>query len=460
MASAFILLPFYIILPKATYGALALCLAFAFFIQILVTYSFDSSLYVHYHEYKNDRAKLSSFISTAFNFMLIISIGIGLVFVLCGELIFRLLFEEEKISFYPYGLMAVIIGIAQAMFKVYTTLLQSRQKPGLYFISNVLVFSAIVGLTIFGLHRFPDSLLGPLGARIIAGLLSILWVLIQIYREFGLHFNLPLLRSTFTYNHYTFIYQLQQWVISYFDRFLMLFAALSLDDVGVYDFAMKCIVVIDVIMTGLQSSFFPVVADKVITHKQRETSLEINRYYNGLIAVVMLLVSGSILIFPFAVDLIDRHDQYGDAIRYFPFIAAFCILKSIRLYFAFPYGALKFTKPLPLIYMVIIGVKIGLMILLIKQIGIYGLVIASLISIALEIIILKNVIKQKFTFTYNVFKIIVAPVVLLIAILVLEFFFGYKYSFQVHASYVVLTGGFLFWLYRKELPLLYSKFIK
>lgn len=460
MASAFILLPFYILLPKAIYGALALCLAFAFFIQILVTYSFDSSLYIHYHEYKNDRIKLSSFISTAFSFMLLISAGVGLCFVLGGELVFRLLFDEEKISFYPYGLMAVVIGIAQGLFKVYNTLLQSRQKPELYFLSNVLIFSAIVALTIFGLHLFPDSLLGPLGARVIAGVIAIAWVLYQIYREFGFHFNFPLLSSTFSYNHYTFIYQVQQWVINYFDRFLMLFAALSLDDVGMYDFVMKCIVVIDVIMTGLQSSFFPLVVDKVITHKQRETTVEINRYYNGLIAVVMVLVSGSILVFPFAVDIIDRHDQYGDAVRYFPFIAAFCILKAIRLYFAFPYGALKYTRPLPIIYTVIIAVKIGLMIVLIQRMGIYGLVIASLVSIALEILILKRVIRGKFTFVYNPFKIMVAPVVLLIAILVLEFFLGDLYALQVHGFYIILVSGFLLWLYRKELPLLFSKFVK
>ena len=73
MASAIILLPFYIEnLSTADYGALSIYLAFSLFIQILTTYSFDTSLYIHFHEFKHDPAKLSSFISSAFVLMLMI----------------------------------------------------------------------------------------------------------------------------------------------------------------------------------------------------------------------------------------------------------------------------------------------------------------------------------------------------------------------------------------------------
>ena len=45
MASAVILLPFYLnYLPIEQYGQLALYLAFSMFVQIVATYSFDSSL--------------------------------------------------------------------------------------------------------------------------------------------------------------------------------------------------------------------------------------------------------------------------------------------------------------------------------------------------------------------------------------------------------------------------------
>ena len=101
MASAIILLPFYItFLPKSVYGALSLYLSFSLFIQILVVYSFDTSLYVHYHDYKKDPSKLSAFISSAFIFMLLLAAAVGLIIIPAGDLIFSLVFKDDKISFY------------------------------------------------------------------------------------------------------------------------------------------------------------------------------------------------------------------------------------------------------------------------------------------------------------------------------------------------------------------------
>jgi len=462
MASAIILLPFYItFLPKSAYGALSLYLSFSLFIQILVAYSFDTSLYVHYHDYKKDPPKLSAFISSAFIFMLIIAAGIGLIIIPSGELIFGLIFKEDKISFYPFGILAFATGVFQALFKVYTNLLQSREKPLQFLWSNLILFSVIAGLTIAGLYVFPETLIGPVGARAIAGLLGMFWVLYRINREFGFHFDFALLKSTFGFSNYSFVYQIQQWFINYSDRFIMLFAGLSLSSIGVYDFALKCLVVIEVIMNGLNNSFLPKVISTVTAQTIKSTTTEINRYYHGLIAAVMLMVSGAILVLPFVVEILDGKESYRDAIPYFPYIAILYILKSMRIYFAFPYGVLKYMKPLPLIYTFVTLFKIGLMILLVNQFQIYGLVIASLVSLVVELVILKHQLREKFTFKFNVFKIIIAPIFLLIAIMILEPLLSAHYALSVHIFYVVLAVTFLFWIYRREINMtIFTKLLK
>ncbi len=455
MTSAFILLPFYIIfLPESVYGTLSLYLSFSLFIQILVIYSFDTSIYVHYHDYKNDPVKLSAFISSAFVFMLLIAIATGIVVIPLGELVFELIFEDKGISFYPFGILAFVTGVFQALFKVYTNLLQSREKPVQFLWANLIVFSLIAGLTIAGLYIFPETLVGPVGSRAITGFLVMLWVLYRISREFGVHFNFSLLSSTFGFNHYSFIYQVQQWLINYSDRFIMLFAGLSLDSIGVYDFALKCLIVIEVIMNGLNNSFLPKVISTVSIQTVKTTTPEINRYYHGLIAVVMLMVSGAILVLPFVVEILGGNRSYQDAIPYFPYIAVIYILKSMRVYFAFPYGTLKYMKPLPMIYSFVVLLKIGLMILLVKQFQVYGLVIASLISLTIELIILKYQLRKQFTFKFNVFKMLIAPVLLLLTVMTIEPVLSQKYALGVHIFYFVLTVLFLLWIYRRELNIL------
>jgi O-antigen/teichoic acid export membrane protein len=141
MASAVILLPLYIHnLTTEVYGALVMYLVFTMLVQIVVTFSFDTSVYIHYHELKADRKKLSVFISSAFVFMIMMGIAVTLILLTTGSLLFSLVLPERNISFYPYGLASVGSGVFQAIFRVHSTFLQSREKPETFLWSNVVSF--------------------------------------------------------------------------------------------------------------------------------------------------------------------------------------------------------------------------------------------------------------------------------------------------------------------------------
>lgn len=451
MASAVILLPFYIsLLPTDVYGALSLYLAFALFIQVLVTYSFDSSLYIHFHEFKNDRPTLSSFVSSAFIWMIFSGVLVGLVMSVAGELIFRLVFDDQRISFFPYGLLSVGIGVFQSVFRVYTNFAQSREQPGLYLWSNLLLFTMIAGFTIGGLVLFPGTLIGPVGGRALALAIGGGWVLVRVFREFGITFNYALLKQTFSYNHYTFLYQVQQWSVSYLDRFLMVFF-LPLSAIGIYDFSVKCLLGIEFIMTGLNSSFYPKVVSTIMEQPEKQSTVELNRYYHGLTAAILMLISAGILLLPFVIHLIDRKGNYGEAVQYFPYIAIIYVFRSLRLYFGAPYSVLKQARPLAVIYLVVSVIKIGLMIMLMKPYGLYGIIGASLATAALEIVLLWKMMATKFKYRFNVFKLIIAPLVLPVVVLLVEPLWGAQYSWQVHSAYVLLVASFLLWVYRREL---------
>lgn len=453
MASAIILLPFYVYyLPTEVYGALSLYLAFSLFVQILVTYSFDSSAYIHYHDFKNDKEKLSAFVSSIFLFMLLLGAAVGLVLTVLGDLLVNLIFDNPKISFYPFGIMSVVIGIFQAINKVYNSILQSSEKQLMYLGSNFLYLLLVGAMTIAGLHWFPETLIGPIGGRLVAGIIIAGWTLYRVFNEFRCTFSYPLLKSTFGFNHYTFIHQVQQWGISYFDRFLLLFF-LPLSTIGIYDFAIKCLIVIEFVMNSLHNSFYPKVVSTISAQPVKGSTPELNRYYYGLVAMVMIAVSASILALPIVIDIFKSDKGYQEAIQYFPYIAIMYLLRAIRYYFAIPYGVLKYTKPLPVISFIITVIKIALMLLVVRQYGIYGIVAASLISAILEIFLLKYLLTDKFDFQFNPFKMVVAPALLFISVLSIEPFVAQNLKWLTHIFYVLVTVGFLLWFYRHELKL-------
>jgi len=454
MASAIILLPLYLHnLTTEAYGALAVYLVFTLFVQIVVTFSFDTSVYIHFHEFKSDKTKLSVFISSAFVFMLLLGVAITGLLAATGGILFNVVLPERNISFYPYGFASVVSGVFQAIFKVHSTLLQSREKPETFFWSNVLSFSLVAIFIIVGFELFPNSLAGPVIGRLLGSIIPAGWALFRVFREFGFHWDFSWLRSSFSFNAYTFIYQLQGWVINQFDRILMLFF-LTLSDVGIYDFALKCLIPIELLMNGLHSSFYPRVVSTVMAQSVKESSKELNRYYYGLTAVVMLLICGSILFLPWAVKIFVFKTEYHRAIQYFPYLAVIYFFRTMRLFFSVPYGILKYSKPLPVIYLIVSVLKIVLIVLLVNNLNIYGVVIASVASAAFEVFLLQKNIEGAFSFKFNVFKMILTPLILLLMIVVLEPTVGVMYPLLVHSFYLISCTGLLWWAYRNELQLI------
>jgi O-antigen/teichoic acid export membrane protein len=455
MASAIILLPLYIHhFSTEMYGALSIYLVFTLLVQIIVTFSFDASLFIHFHEFKRDPKKLAVFVSSAFVFMILSGVVVTVALSLLGGMLFKVVFTTEPIMFYPYGLASVGSGALQAIFRVHNSFLQSREKAETFFWANVLSFTLIVVCIVVGLQLYPNSLAGPVFGRLLGTVIPALWVLARVFREFGFHFDFSWLVSSFGFNTYTFIYQLQQWIINQFDRILMLFF-LPLSDVGVYDFAVKCLVPVELIMNSLHTTIYPKAVSTIMSQDVKGSTLGVNRYYHGLTAVVMLVVCGSILGFPWAVEVFVEKLDYHQAIEYVPYLACIYFFRVMRLFFSLPYGTLKYPKPLPLIYFFVSALKIGLIVLLMDQFSVYGIIIASIISATVEIALLRSFIRDLFVFKFNAFKILFAPLILLGLIVGLEPFFGATHPYLLHSFFLACCAALLWWAYRNELRLIY-----
>jgi O-antigen/teichoic acid export membrane protein len=232
---------------------------------------------------------------------------------------------------------------------------------------------------------------------------------------------------------------------------------LPLSVIGVYDFAMKCMMALDFIIGGLYNSFYPKVISIMKSLDEKKSTPEVNRYYHGLIGAVMLLVCGSIVFFSMVIDAGLIGKGYEEAILYLPWIGIYYLLRSIRYYFAFPIGILKFSKPLPVIYLIISALRIGV-ILLFMSYDIYAVIISAILSNGLEIFLLWLFLKQKFAYRFNAFKIIFTPL-LLAAFISVSVLIGMT-SIVTYLVYPVVCVSLLWWVYRKELRVLnFSKYL-
>jgi O-antigen/teichoic acid export membrane protein len=456
MASGIILLPLYVAyLPANVYGALSICLAISTFIQVIVTYSFDTSVFIHYHEFKHDKERLSFFVSSVFIFIIGLGIIVSFFCFIAGGVLYKTLFPHSTISFYPYGYISVGIGLAQAILKVYGNLLQSREQPLSFFWLNIVSFAVITATTVLGLEYFPGTLIGPMGGRLLAGGLAAAWVLFRVFKQYGIHIRSPWQQTSSSFNAFTFAYQFQVWAINYLDRFLMAFF-LPLSTVGIYDFAMKCVSPIELILNGLNASVNPKIVSELVQQKEKHSTPEINRYFYGLISIILLMVCVTIAGVPLGLDLFVSNSDYASSLKYIPFLALLYIFKATRLYFVVPFTALKRVRTLTTVSFIVMVIKVILMIVLMYYWKLFGLILSSFIAYFLEHVLLRYNLKKYYTMHFNFFKLVFVPLLLFATILILEWQFGDAYPLLLHIFYGLLCVALLGLAYRNELKLVYS----
>lgn len=458
LASGFILLPFYILyLPTEVLGTLAICTSISALVQIVASYSFDTSIYIHYHELKHDREKLSAFISGSFIFILALGGVTLLLSFIAGHLLFSEIYPDSTLAFYPYGLMAVAVGVLQAIFKVHANFLQTREKHETFFWANVVFFVVIMSATIVGLKAFPETLVGPMGARLLAGSGAAVWVLFRVFREFGFHVKSPWRDTSFSFNVYTFIYQMQQWVIN--SSHPLIIAAFmphgGMAAVGIFDLAMKCMAPLELLLNGLNATINPKIIQLLVKQPEPKTSTpDINRYFYGLVAVMLIATCGAVFLFPFPIDWFLAGTRYQQALIYLPYVGVIFVAKAVRLYFVVPFTTLKKMRTLMTLNFVVAVLKVIVMILLIQQFGIYGVIMATILVFAFELILLWKYLEEYYQMKFNFFKLIGVPYLMIFAILTTEWTLPADLAIFARAGYCAVTFMLLIVAYRKEIRML------
>jgi len=135
-ASSILLLPFYgnkNLLSTDDFGLLAIFIILSELARILFSFSAESFLgntYIHYRSRKGDEKK---FLGTSYLFLIFYGVLLTIILSLSGNFLFGLFYPGKSFDFFPFGLISLITGFFNGVFKAYTSHLIFREKPAPYF---------------------------------------------------------------------------------------------------------------------------------------------------------------------------------------------------------------------------------------------------------------------------------------------------------------------------------------
>lgn len=418
LSSVVLLYPYTQNLNTGDFGALAIFISFTILVQFLMNYGMDTYLSVHYFDHHNDPAALKVFLSKISGMLLLYGIILIILFAACGNLLFRLVFPGGNIAFFPYGLMSVVTAFFNTYFRTYVNLQVFGDKPWKYFSMGLFNFVVTVTISTVLIYQHPFSLFGPMWGRFLSGVLIFLLSLWFVLREFGLRIDLSMLPDIRKYTTPLLLFNLLTWVLGYVNNYI-LNAYETTADVGVYDFALKCTLLIEYAGLGVLGTINPRIYKYWRENALTASTQYENRYHHVYSAFNIVFIAFNILVVPILVHIFVQNEGYYASLVFVPILCTSFVFRGLYNMFLNPIYFFKKTKQLPFIFAVAAFFQVAMGILFTKYWGIEGAVWSYFLVKPVQVILLWLTGRKYFTFKYNLVKMLIMPLIYACFVIVL-----------------------------------------
>jgi O-antigen/teichoic acid export membrane protein len=389
-----------------------------------------------------------------------IGVFILAVMMIGGDQIFKLVFQDKFLSFYPWGLISVFTAIFNGFIKTYSNLLINQQRPERFFWINVVNFVLVIVVSIVLLYIYPFTLIGPMWGRMLPSAFSFLVVLYFMIREFGIGFKKEFLKGIVSFCTPMLVYALFLWIVSYIDRFIIKHFLVDPLYVGIFDFGVKLTLMIDFVQMGLANTIQPKIYNIWKDNNLRESTTEVNRYYNGFTAITLLMIPVFVIVIPLLVPLVVRKEIYYQCFSFLPILCLGFASRGLFNLFLAPIFFFKKTKVLPKVFFFSAVFQIIISYLLIKNYGLTGAVWATFFIKPIQALLLYTESRKIFTFRINAMKLIYLPLFFIVMVILSSVFLSGYNIIMVSAVQFVIIGLMIFFIYKNELKQTLEPFLK
>ncbi|WP_127023258.1 lipopolysaccharide biosynthesis protein [Flagellimonas beolgyonensis] len=381
------------------YGIISSALMIIQFLAIIFSLSATASISRYYFKYANKPEKLKEFLGSSFLFLFITCLVFLGVFILFGEPLFTWIFPE--LPFNPYLIWIFLICVLQPFNMAYLALLKAQQKlkryTYLYSIFYALQF-ALMGITIIQKGMKHD---GYILSLLLSNLFFMVIILLFLFKEVRFVLKREFISESF---HYSISYlptELLATINIIVDRFYIL-ALLTLSALGVYQIAIQMGAILVLIFRALNYAYLPHFMS--IYESGKKDYGEIYRFANFYVLIAVVLTGYASILSPYFIKYVldESYIAAKDVVVYINFTYAFSSIYFINVNIMSLTPKLVRAKTL----FIFIGgmVNLGLNFILIKQYGLVGAALATLMGIFITNVLLVYGVKKKTNFEFKSLK--------------------------------------------------------
>jgi O-antigen/teichoic acid export membrane protein len=369
-ASRFFLFPVFVkYLSPRDYGLIGLNATVVGVLTIFIAFGLDDAYSRYYFDYRKNAKMLNAYTSTMFLVMLGIGAGLTMLLIPFGNLIHSFVFKDATYSFFPYGLISLVMALFACLNALIFVYYRNQKEPlnYLYFALGLFIFSVSSEfVAVVFLHA--DGL-GVLYARLLGTSLFSVIYWFRFFYSIKLNFDKRFVFPSLKYGAPFVMYGLFGFLYISYDRILIA-NHLSLADLGVYNIAFTIASVVEITLQTLQLAVQP---DIYYLYKQGgvDNHNRVDKLYRFIGIAVLIMMSAIMSLTPLFIERYTR-PVYHFAETLIPVMMIGFIARYLYAVYSMPLFYFKETRKLPWINLIAGGISITLNLLLLPVIGLFG----------------------------------------------------------------------------------------
>lgn len=403
----FFLLPVYVAyFSEAEYAIYNLMIDFAAISMVLVSLKVNNSMVTHYYDYMDKPKDQEDLLSNLFTISLIIGLfALGLAWI-GGEALFELIFKDEAVKFFPYGLIVVAYTVLFEANQCYLSFLKNRKKIMAFtavMLTHVLSIVLLQFIFIIVLER---GVTGALEGILIGNILVSLVMVLMRPSLISFKFNAKYIGDALKFSIPLIPYMIIYWFLMRGGRFF-LEAYTDLDTVAVFAMLMVLagviILAVEAVINGVRPFLFEEFA------RAEEGSKQYISLLTRLVVNIPLIFVPLIILISCFIHLIISKETYFIIAEYMPWA---CLLFFLMVWYKLFYQQLIFVKKSIQVTVLSLIAMICLLlgfVSFIPSYGIYGVLAATIIANLVMVVLFYYYAQKNFFVAYSFKSILLNP---------------------------------------------------
>lgn len=439
-AGSILLLPLFTrLLTPEEYGVIGLLKPIISFIPLFFIFGLYVSQTRIYVDVKDNPKKLGSYIYSLNIFLWIVNILIFLLLIFpLREVILGKIIDFNKISFYPYVLLALIIGfinIFNRLSQNYYAINYNFKKKATGSILSFIISNSIALLLIY---YYDYGALGKFVGMFVSNSFLLAFWYFNYIKKANLTFNINYLKDSLNIGFPVMLSSITGVLLTYGDR-IILSKYLPLEIVGIYSLAYTGGMILNIVIDSFNSVWLPMFNELMDSSNKEKFSIISNKLTQLILVIIFICLLGQLFnkeIITFVLPV-----SYNDTISFLPYILFGIVFEGVSHFFKNIFIYYKETIYLPILTFISSILNLGINIALIPKYGAMVAVYSTIISYLFITILLIFIVKYKYKdFYFNYWKLVfimlfafnpvlfyiiernIAPLTLLLKVLYLSFY--------------------------------------